>query len=180
MVDRPVIRQAISSDIPKLIGMDHGVNTDHVWQLTLNRATDEISAVFRVVRLPRPMRVQYPREPNELADTWTQHSALLIAEADEEALGYLCLVDGSAYRSGWVVDLVVDLRYRRQGVATSLLKSALHWCSERDRGQMFIEMQSKNYPAISLARKLGFNYAGYSDRYYADQDIVLFFSREIN
>jgi RimJ/RimL family protein N-acetyltransferase len=36
-------------------------------------------------------------------------------------------------------------------------------------------MQSKNYPAIALARKLGFSYSGYSDRYYADQDIALFF-----
>jgi ribosomal protein S18 acetylase RimI-like enzyme len=180
MVTKPVIRQAISSDIPRLINMDHGVNTDHVWQLTLQRATDEISAIFRVVRLPRPMRVQYPREPKGLADIWTQHSAVLIAEREEEALGYLCLIDGSAHRSGWVVDLVVDLRHRRQGIAVSLLQRALQWCSERDREQLFIEMQSKNYPAISLVHKLGFNYAGYSDRYYADQDIVLFFARELN
>jgi RimJ/RimL family protein N-acetyltransferase len=37
-------------------------------------------------------------------------------------------------------------------------------------------MQSKNHPAIAMARKLGFSYAGYSDRYYVDQDIALFFS----
>jgi ribosomal protein S18 acetylase RimI-like enzyme len=180
MLGDTVIRQAISSDIPKLIKMDHGVNTDHVWQLSLNKGAEEISAVFRVVRLPRPMRVPYPREPEGLADIWTHHAAILIAERDEEALGYLCLTNGSAHESGWVVDLVVDLRYRRQGVATSLLQNALKWCAERDREQLFIEMQSKNFPAISLARKLGFDYAGYSDRYFADQDIVLFFSRELN
>jgi ribosomal protein S18 acetylase RimI-like enzyme len=126
------------------------------------------------------MRVNYPREPEELADVWTQHSAVLIAESGEDALGYLCLSDGSAHRSGWIMDLVVDLRYRRQGVATALLQSALRWCRDRDRERLFIEMQSKNYPALSLARKLGFSYAGYSDRYYADQDIVLFFARDIN
>ena len=45
--------------------------------------------------------------------------------------------------------------------------------------QLFLEMQSKNYPAICLARKNGFAFSGYSDRYYSDQDIVLFFTKAI-
>ncbi len=46
MLGDTVIRQAISSDIPKLIKMDHGVNTDHVWQLSLQKSAEEISASF--------------------------------------------------------------------------------------------------------------------------------------
>jgi len=179
MPDQPVIRQAISSDIPKLIEMDHGVNTDHVWQLALQQGSGEVGAVFREVRLPRPMRVNYPREPRELADIWTERAALLLAEEGETSLGYLTLIDGPAFRSGWVLDLVVDLRYRRQGVATQLLSSARGWCRERGRERIFVEMQSKNYPAISLMRKTGFSYVGYSDHYYPDQDIVIFFAREL-
>ena len=40
-------------------------------------------------------------------------------------------------------------------------------------------MQSKNNPAIRLAQKMGFAFAGYSDRYYRDQDIALFFCLEL-
>ena len=105
MIDESAIRPAISSDIPKLIAMDHGVNTDHVWQLALQQGAGEVGGVFREVRLPRPMRVNYPREPNELADEWTQRAALLLAETGETPLGYLSLIDGPAFRSGWVLDL---------------------------------------------------------------------------
>ena len=177
--DQPLVRQAISSDIPKLIGMDHGVNTDHVWQLALQQGAGEIGALFREVRLPRPMRVNYPREPQELADVWTQHAGLLIAESGETPLGYISLIDGPAFHSGWVQDLVVDLRFRRQGVATHLLNAARNWCRERGRERIFVEMQSKNFPAISLMRKNGFSYVGYSDHYYPEQDIVIFFAREL-
>ena len=37
----------------------------------------------------------------------------------------------------------------------------------------------KNYPAICLAQRTGFRYAGYSDLYYPDQDIALFFAVEL-
>jgi hypothetical protein len=42
--------------------------------------------------------------------------------------------------------------------------------------QLFLEMQSKNIPAIRLATKMGSVFSGYSDRYYPNQDIALFFA----
>jgi RimJ/RimL family protein N-acetyltransferase len=40
-------------------------------------------------------------------------------------------------------------------------------------------MQSKNHPAIQLAHKLGFEFCGYNDHYFSNQDIALFFSRPL-
>ena len=57
------------------------------------------------------------------------------------------------------------------------LRAAQTWASERDSNQLMLEMQSKNYPAICLANKLGYEFCGYSDRYYPNQDIALFFAR---
>lgn len=173
------IRQAISSDIPKFLQMDHGLSTSHVWQLSLNKKVGEIAATFREVRLPRPMQIAYPRDPERLPDEWTRFAALLIAERDEEPMGYLVLNQAMAERSGWVTDLVVDLRFRRKGVGSRLLRAATLWCHERELLRLFMEMQSKNYPAIALAQKNGFQYAGYSDIYYRDQDIALFFVNEM-
>jgi ribosomal protein S18 acetylase RimI-like enzyme len=173
------IRQAISSDVPKFVQMDHGLSTDHVWQLSLNKQVGEIAATFREVRLPRPMQIAYPRDPERLPDEWTRFAALLLAERDEVPMGYLALKHGMAERSGWITDVVVDLRFRRQGVGSRLLRAATLWCHERDYQRLFMEMQSKNYPAIALAKQNGFQYAGYSDIYYRDQDIALFFVNEI-
>jgi ribosomal protein S18 acetylase RimI-like enzyme len=175
MTQRISIRQAISSDITDLVALDHDYSTDHVWQMALNRSSDEISIAFRQVRLPRPMRVRYPRPAERLADDWTRKAAVLVAEAEGERLAYLSLVQAPADDAGWISDLVVSSRYRRQGIATALLGTARAWSRERGYHSLFIEMQSKNYPAISLTRKLGFGFAGYSDLYYPEQEIALFF-----
>jgi ribosomal protein S18 acetylase RimI-like enzyme len=173
------IRKAISSDIPRIIQMDHGSSTSHVWQLSLNKQAGEITATFREVRLPRPMQISYPRDPQRLPDEWTRAATLLLAERGEEPLGYLVLNRAMAEQSGWVTDLVVDVRYRRQGVGSRLLRAAKLWCQEQGFQRLFLEMQSKNFPAIALAQHTGFQYAGYSDIYYRDQDIALFFVHEL-
>ncbi len=171
-----VIRPAISSDLPELIRLDHDYSTDHVWQMATARGADEAGATFRQVRLPRPMRVVYPRDPARLADDWTRVPALLVATVEESLLGYAVLLVGPATGAGWITDLVVGSPHRRQGIGTNLLAFAREWCRQRDLTQMVLEMQSKNHPAISLARKLGFTFSGYSEQFYPDQDIALFFT----
>ena len=170
------VRPAVSSDISALTELDHGFSTDHVWQMGFQGGVEGASIQFQEVRLPRPMRVRYPRDPERLMEEWTHKLTLLVSEIEEELTGYLALESGPAPGSAWITDLVVDLRYRRQGHGTGLLRAARRWSSERDYRTLFLEMQSKNFPAISLARKLGFGFAGYSDHYFPDQDIALFFS----
>jgi ribosomal protein S18 acetylase RimI-like enzyme len=174
------IRPATSSDIPLLIELDHGFGTDHVWQMAYNQAGQEVSVSFREVRLPRPMRVKYPREPRLLIDRWVDHMALLIAVSEGRPIGYIALIDGPGPKTAWVTDLVVGLPNRRQGVGSSLIRKAGALCREHGYARMFMEMQSKNYPAICLAKKVGMRFSGYSDNYYPDQDITLFFSLNLH
>ncbi|MGD8603164.1 MAG: GNAT family N-acetyltransferase [Anaerolineales bacterium] len=169
------IRQAVSGDIPALMKLDHGYSTDHVWQMIYDQNTRDVNVRFQEQKLPRPMRVNYPRDPSRLADEWTSKAGLLVAIPDEVALAYLCLLPGPAEDSLWISDLVVDVRVRRQGIATQLIEAAKDWASERGKQALFMEMQSKNYPAISLARKTDFSFAGFSDGYYPDHEIALFF-----
>jgi RimJ/RimL family protein N-acetyltransferase len=173
------IRQAISTDIHALASLDHNYSTEHVWQMSSNSAGQEVGVTFREVRLPRPMRANYPHNPKMLVDIWTHFAGLLIAEAGESKLGYISINEGPAPSSGWVRDLVVGQRHRRQGVATRLLQSACHWSSERGFTRIFIETQSKNVPAIRLVKKMNFVFAGYSDHYYPDQEIALFFAMDV-
>lgn len=171
-----VIRNAISSDIPLLTQLDHGYSTDHVWQMAVRREREEIAVSFREVRLPRTMRVTYPRDPQRLIDEWTLRSAIFIAEHDSQQIGYIAFIEGPAPKSAWVTDLIVGLPDRRQGVASQLLSAGIEWCKTRKLDLFFMEMQSKNYPAISLAKKMGLRFTGYSDIYFPDQDIALFFT----
>jgi ribosomal protein S18 acetylase RimI-like enzyme len=179
MPDSILIRPAISSDILALTELDHDYSTDHVWQMGYVSGAEEISVIFRQVRLPRAMRVEYPRHPQWLVDEWNKRAGLLVAEIEGTITGYLVIVHHQAAEAGWVTDLVVGAPQRRQGIGERLLGEAHTWCRQRQIDRLFVEMQSKNYPAISLARKMNFVFAGYSDHYYQDQDIALFFCREL-
>ncbi|MGD8813358.1 MAG: GNAT family N-acetyltransferase [Anaerolineales bacterium] len=173
------IRQAVSSDILGLVGIDHAYSTDHVWQMATEENSTGLGVMFREVRLPRPMRVNYPRDPLRLTNDWTQSAAFLVAELEEARVGYLALFQGPAPTSGWVTDFAVEKSHRRKGIGARLLNAACSWCNEHGMTRLFLEMQSKNVPAIRLAKKMGFIFAGYSDRYYHDQDIALFFVHEL-
>lgn len=170
------IRSATSSDIAGLMQLDHSYRTDHVWQMSYNPESMQTAITFREVRLPRPMRVDYPRDPGRLADEWTNASAFLVAERDHDCHGYLVLSAWTAPDTGWVTDIAVAESQRRKGIATRLLATARRWCTENQLSRITMEMQSKNYPSIQLARKLGFVLSGYHDRYYPDEEIALFFT----
>jgi ribosomal protein S18 acetylase RimI-like enzyme len=174
-----VIRPAVSSDIHELLAFDHSYSTDHVWQMGTEEDASGVGVTFREVRLPRPMRVSYPRDVPRLANEWAHFPAFLVALLDEARVGYLGIEAGPAPSSGWVTDFAVEKMVRRQGIGSRLLVAATAWCNEVGLRRLFLEMQSKNVPAIRLARKMGFIFAGFSDRYYPDQDIAVFFVNEL-
>lgn len=173
------VRNAISDDIPHLMQLNHSYRTDYVWQMAMRENSDEISITFREVRLPRPMRVTYPRDPQLLADEWIMRSGFIVVVRDGRAIGYMAFIDGPSPNSAWATDLVVAQSDRRQGAGTMLVKAGIQWCRDRELRRIYMEMQSKNFPAISIARKLGLSFAGYSDNYFPDQDIALFFSKDL-
>jgi GNAT superfamily N-acetyltransferase len=111
-----------------------------------------------------------------LADDWTKRDALLLAEDGEDVRGYISLRLGLAPASAWVEDLVVDRLHRRNGIGSALVMTAQDWCARKGLHRLTLEMQPKNYPAIQFAYKLGFEFSGYNDQFYRDQEIAIFFS----
>jgi GNAT superfamily N-acetyltransferase len=170
------IRNATSSDIALLVSLDHSFSTDHVWQMSHKHQAEHIDVAFHEIRLPRPMRVNYPRNPEKLIDEWILRSAMWIAERNGTPFGYLAVQDGPAPNSAWITDLVVSLPERRQGVGTQLLRVAGDWGRARGLNRIFMEMQSKNFPVIQMVRRAGLTFSGYNDSFYPDQDIALIFS----
>ena len=173
------IRPAVATNLLSLMQLDHTSTSDYVWQLDLRKENNQVLAGFREVRLPRPISVSYPRDPLALADEWTQRSVTLIALAEGLSVGYACILEHSHATTAWVTDLVVDKGSRRQGIGSALLNAAQDWASSRSDRDIFLEMTSKNYPAIRLAHKFGFEFCGYNDHYYVTQDVALFFGRSL-
>ncbi len=173
------IRAAIAEDIPVLAEIDHNYTTEYVWQMEIQAAEKRVGVNFQEVRLPRSVRVDYPRQVSTLIEDWANCSGVLVALLDEDLVGYASLRLDLAPRTTWMTDLAVRRRVRRQGIGSALILAAQEWGSEHNTRYLTLEMQPKNYPAIQLAHKLGFDFCGYNDRYYTNHDIALFFTKPL-
>jgi GNAT superfamily N-acetyltransferase len=169
------VRPAASADLPHLTALDHGYSTDYVWQMDAREENEQTSITFRTVRLPRSVRVAFPRDSQQLLEAWNRRVCFLVAEEAGLLKGYLNLTLAAAPETGWIADFAVDRRFRRSGVGSVLLASAAHWARQNNLGRLIVETQSKNYPAICFAQKHGMAFCGYNDRYYPNQDVALFF-----
>jgi GNAT superfamily N-acetyltransferase len=134
---------------------------------------------FRPARLPRSMKVQYPRSQDALLESWRLHAAFLIAQWESDVVGYINLRQEVVQQAAWVADLVVDGPARMRGVGTALLYAALDWTLGQNLRRLIVETQTKNYPAIRLLQKRGFRLCGYNDLYYPSQDIAVFFGQTL-
>jgi ribosomal protein S18 acetylase RimI-like enzyme len=173
------IRPAIMTDLSALMAIDHSCQTDYVWQMDIQHEDGQIGAIFREIRLPRPVAVSYPRPVSALSESWGRKSGVLVAMIDGQEAGYVRTNDAILPRTAWLMDVVVAPRFRRQGVASALVLAAQFWGVQRKNHRALLEMSSKNNPAIWLAQKLGYEFCGYNDQYYETQDIALFFGRSI-
>jgi ribosomal protein S18 acetylase RimI-like enzyme len=170
------IRPAISSDIPVLMKIDPSSTTTHVWQMDYSDEPGQIGVAFREIRLPRSVRLEYPRSLDSMPDTWLDKSLFLVAAMEDQMVGYLTLVADTETKTARVNDLVVAQKLRRQGIGSALVLAAQEWASKQKFRRMMLEMQAKNHAGIALARKLGYDFCGFNDHYFANHDIAVFFT----
>jgi ribosomal protein S18 acetylase RimI-like enzyme len=175
------VRPAVAVDIPALLAVDRSVTSDHVWQMAFSqdREAGEISVQFRQLRLPRSVRVDYPWPAQALAADWMRRAGLLVALMGGQPVGYISLELNLAPQTAWATDLVVDRKLRRQGIGSGLVFAAADWAVAMNCRYLALEMIPKNYPAIQLALKLGFEFCGYRDAYYPNQEIGIFFQKAL-
>ncbi len=171
------IRHAALTDITKLLGLEHSFLTSYVWQMDRSFEKGQWTINFREVRLPRPTKVDYPISAETLGAELTQRSGLLVAALNNEPVGYVGIKAMPVTGTAWVTDLVVNNDVRRKGIGSALVLAAQDWSASRNLLRLVLEMQSKNFPAIHLALKMGYEFSGYNDQYYATRDIALFFAR---
>ena len=192
-----LLRAATLEDLEACIALDADSQTDHVWQMDERRENGGIAIRFQTVRLPRVMRVAYPRRRDDLVSCWENGSLVLVAsdnlagdeggelavnvQDDEPPRVYAyCQLDTSAWqKTGWISHLIVDRDQRRHGIGTAMLKASVLWGRKNRLQRLMIALQTKNYPGICFCEKHGFVFSGFNDHYFPNRDIALFFSLRI-
>lgn len=173
------IRAAVPADLKQCATLDHNYTTERVWQMDRREDNGDVLVCFHSVRLPRSMRVRYPRDPARLWDDWRRWDNFLVAEEEGYIRGYLGMQSHPSEERGWIRDLVVGRAYRRIGIGTLLLRQATEWAAGLNLIHLTVEMQSKNHPAISFFERRGFHFCGFNEFYYPSQDIALFFTHRL-
>jgi putative acetyltransferase len=96
------------------------------------------------------------------------HAAVFVAEADGEIVARLSLARDSHPASSHVADLglMVDARYRRQGIGRALLERAVDWARESGVRKLELHVFPHNEAAIRLYETTGFVREGYRKAHY--------------
>lgn len=160
-----------------LRSIEHGYYTDYVWQMSLDIRSEKVQTTFQRVRLPRQVFVSYPRKWEMIIQDLDQAEAVLIAELNNNLVGYINLRSDQHSCVASVSDLIVSAAMRRQGIASGLMMATMDLCINRRFHTLILEVQSKNDPAIKMANKLGFSFCGFQDHYFPNQEMAIFLSR---
>jgi len=178
-MDNFYIRKGVRPDIDVIKKIDHSIKTSYVWQMQQSDNNNAVETRFIQTQLPREMRINYPHSPESLELHWGEYSEILVGCMNQAPVGYLTIDSFFSPDTAWIKDIVVDELWRRNGIALKMVGAAVAWAKERHIDRLLIEVSSKNFPAISLAKKLKFKYSGFNDNYFRNQDIALFFTRDL-
>ena len=131
------IRPPTSAEIPKMVEIDHDYVSDHVWQMEVQHESGQkpsdlkVDIIFRQLKLPRSVKVEYPRFPKELASDWKDRSCLLVAVLKGEVVGYTSMMLTIAPNTSWMTDLVIMRKVRRQGIGSALILAGQDWARHK-------------------------------------------------
>lgn len=94
----------------------------------------------------------------------------LLGYYDKELLvGFIHI--NKMYETIDIINIVVDEKYRRQGIATSLIKYILN--SYNDIEKIMLEVNEKNQNAINLYLKNGFKEINRRPKYYGSDTAII-------
>lgn len=129
---------------------------------------DHLGEVMEIERLsfPTPWSKQF--FVNELKYGIASLFVAVVPEkgGHERVVGYI--VCGQVLDEVHIQNLAVHPRFRRKGVATRLLTYIFNHFGERGVSSFYLEVRSKNPPALNLYKKMGFIPIGVRKGYYSD------------
>jgi ribosomal protein S18 acetylase RimI-like enzyme len=162
------------------MALDHSYTTTHAWQFGEQEEGGTLSFALRPVRLPRRAHIAYPKPVDRLMDDWRKGPCFFVAREGGAIWGYVDLRPQRWQRAGWIEHLVVAPQRRREGIGSALLTRAAQWAMAHHLDQLMADVPTSNHAAICFLQAHHFAFCGFHDRYYANRDIALFFSKDLS
>lgn len=90
------------------------------------------------------------------------NSTIIVAEEDDRLIGFCTVLGGESSRTQHAARISVGVteEHREKGVATRLLKEAIHWGKEAGLTRLSVSVMKHNERAFGLYTKMGFQVEG--------------------
>jgi GNAT superfamily N-acetyltransferase len=170
------IRPGSQVDLNGCLALDASFETDYVWQMEERTVNGDIVVRLHLARLPRPMRVTGVISPDGISHSVANGGSLFVAEERGQICGYLDVTVSEWNQAAMVNSLAVAPAFRRKGLGSSLLRTALEWAQRKRLHMALLDTSTKAYPAICFYQKHGFSFCGFNDQLYPNRDIAMFFA----
>ena len=132
-------------------------------QLVLNAENGRIS--FGTKDVPPYMKHFQPDEIDYTTYISNPKKVVYFAFVQDELAGQIRILEWwNAY--AYIGSIVVDLKYRRQGIGHALLERARDWAKSKGYPGLMLETQNNNVPACRLYEKCGFVLGGFDGYLY--------------
>ncbi len=99
------------------------------------------------------------------------NSYYLVAKSDNEILGFAGIK--TVLDEADIMNIVVKKSKRKLGIGSLLLKNIIELCKNLNISTLFLEVNEKNTPAISLYKKFGFKNVGFRKNYYKENNAIV-------
>ena len=173
------ILRADRADVKSCAALDHFYTTSYAWRFGEQEEGGTLSFALSPIRLPRRARIPYPKPLDHLMADLETSACFLVARERRETWGYIDLRLQGWQRAGWIEHLVVASERRRQGIGSALLERATRWAVAHHLRRLMADVPTNNHAAICFLQSHHFVFCGFHERYYAEQDIALFFSKDL-
>jgi ribosomal-protein-alanine N-acetyltransferase len=124
--------------------------------------------------MPPPSPPTAPRTSPPTSPSTTLTRCSVVALSDNHLAGFavascLCLEPAE------IEGLVVDEKYRRQGIGSALIRACKEWAANAGASNMRLEVRASNAGALALYHRHGFSAVGHRRAYYSApiEDAVL-------
>jgi GNAT superfamily N-acetyltransferase len=112
-------------------------------------------------------------QPTPLEFTsWMEGVTYFVARRESRLVGSI----GCEIRHGacHLVNLVVDPEFRRQGVATALIGTAMDWARKSNAAVVWLDPLARLTPTVELLKHLGFSESGVLHKHMWAEDVRVF------
>jgi [ribosomal protein S18]-alanine N-acetyltransferase len=121
-------------------------------------------------QIPQPVACISPPEPSPA--TLTRCS--VVALSDQHLVGF-AVASYLRLEPAEIEGLVVDEKYRRQGIGSALIRACKEWAAKAGAVAIRLEVRASNAAALALYQRHGFSTLGRRRAYYSSpiEDAVL-------